>query len=114
RGRNPLYKSGRFGARRAVARLSALARIVHDAAAGPGGGAAGLPARAGILWLSKPSLRGSGGTLRVQRDGRGFTVDVVADGDGLVSHAGAALLAEAADRLGFTPPLSGARAPWGG
>ena len=41
-------------------------------------------------------------TLRVQRDGRRFTVDVVSDGDGLVSHAGAALLAEAADRLGLT------------
>jgi hypothetical protein len=30
----------------------------------------------------------------VQRDGRDFTVDVAADGAGLVSHAGAALLAE--------------------
>jgi hypothetical protein len=39
-------------------------------------------------------------TLRVQRDGRSFTVEVTPDGDGLVSHAGAALLAEAADRLG--------------
>ena len=47
-------------------------------------------------------------TLRVQRDGRRFTVDVVPDGDGLVSHAGAALLAEAADRLGLTDALSGA------
>jgi Transposase DDE domain group 1 len=44
--------------------------------------------------------------LKVQRDGRRFTVDVVADGDGLVSHAGAALLAEAADRLGLTAALS--------
>jgi Transposase DDE domain group 1 len=48
--------------------------------------------------------------LRVQRDGRRFTVDVVADGDGLVSHAGAALLAEAADRLGLTDALSRALA----
>jgi DNA-binding transcriptional LysR family regulator len=30
-------------------------------------------------------------TLRVQRDGRGFTVEVTPDGEGLVSHAGAAL-----------------------
>jgi hypothetical protein len=49
--------------------------------------------------------------LRVQRDGRRFTVDVVSDGDGLVSHAGAALLAEAADRLGLTGALSAALAP---
>jgi hypothetical protein len=50
-------------------------------------------------------------TLRVQRDGRRFTVDVVSDGDGLVSHAGAALLAETADRLGLTDVLSRALAP---
>jgi hypothetical protein len=49
--------------------------------------------------------------LKVQRDGRRFTVDVVPDGDGLVSHAGAALLAEAADRLGLTGALSRALAP---
>jgi hypothetical protein len=46
----------------------------------------------------------------VQRDGRRFTVDVVADGEGVVSHAGAALLAEAADRLGLTWELSRALA----
>ena len=46
----------------------------------------------------------------MQRDGRRFTVDVVPDGDGLVSHAGAALLAEAADRLGLTGALSRALA----
>jgi DDE family transposase len=46
----------------------------------------------------------------VQRDGRRFTVDVAADGDGLVSHAGAVLLAEAADRLGLTAALSRALA----
>jgi hypothetical protein len=45
-------------------------------------------------------------TLRVQRDGRSFTVEVTSDGEGLVSHAGAALLAEAADRLGLTRALS--------
>ena len=48
--------------------------------------------------------------MKVQRDGRRFTVDVVADGDGLVSLAGAALLAEAADRLGLTDALSRALA----
>jgi hypothetical protein len=52
-------------------------------------------------------------TLRVQRDGRQFTVDVVADGAGLVSHVGAALLAEAADRVGLTAALSEALAPIG-
>jgi Transposase DDE domain group 1 len=50
-------------------------------------------------------------TLKVQRDGRRFTVDVASDGDGLVSHAGAALLAEAADRVGLTDALSRALAP---
>jgi Transposase DDE domain group 1 len=49
--------------------------------------------------------------LSVQRDGRRFTVDVVPDGDGLVSHAGAGLLAEAADRLWLTGALSRALAP---
>src|SRR5918912_4586951 len=44
------------------------------------------------------------------RDGRSFTVDVVADGAGLVSHAGAALLAEVADRTGLTRELSRALA----
>jgi hypothetical protein len=44
--------------------------------------------------------------LRVQRDGRNFTVDVASDGEGLVSHAGAALLAETADRVGLTRALS--------
>jgi predicted lysophospholipase L1 biosynthesis ABC-type transport system permease subunit len=44
--------------------------------------------------------------LKVQRDGRRFTVEVASDGAGLVSHAGAALLAETADRLGLTSALS--------
>ncbi len=44
--------------------------------------------------------------MKVQRDCRSFTVDVTADGEGLVSHAGAAVLAEAADRLGLTRALS--------
>src|SRR5215213_597950 len=44
------------------------------------------------------------------RDGRSFTVGVAPDGVGLVSHAGAALLAEVADRSGLTRELSGALA----
>jgi Transposase DDE domain group 1 len=48
--------------------------------------------------------------LRVTRDGRRFTVDVVADGEGLVSHAGAGLLGEAADRVGLTRALAAALA----
>jgi len=44
--------------------------------------------------------------LRVTRGGRSFTVDVASDGAGLVSHAGAALLAEVADRVGLTRGLS--------
>ena len=46
--------------------------------------------------------------MRVQRDGRQVTVTVAADGDDqTVSHAGAALLAETADRVGLTGALSG-------
>ncbi len=45
--------------------------------------------------------------MRVSRDGRRFTVEVASDGEGLVSHAGAGLVAEAADRLGLTRALSG-------
>jgi hypothetical protein len=44
--------------------------------------------------------------LRVMRDGRPVTVDVTADGTGLVSHAGTALLAQVADKLGLTRTLS--------
>ncbi|MEX1140724.1 MAG: IS1380 family transposase [Thermoleophilaceae bacterium] len=40
------------------------------------------------------------------RDGRNFTVDVAADGEGLVSQAGAGLLAAVADRAGLTKALS--------
>jgi Transposase DDE domain group 1 len=43
--------------------------------------------------------------LRVKRDGRDVKVEVRADGEGLVSHAGAALIAETADRLGLTSAL---------
>ena len=43
--------------------------------------------------------------MRVKRDGRDVKVEVMADGAGLVSHAGAALIAEIADRLGLTSAL---------
>jgi hypothetical protein len=39
------------------------------------------------------------------RDGRRFTVEVRSDGDGLVTHAGSALLAGAADNVGLTGAL---------
>jgi Transposase DDE domain group 1 len=44
--------------------------------------------------------------LKVMRDGRPVTVEVTADGAGLVSHAGAALLAQVADKVGLTGVLS--------
>jgi hypothetical protein len=44
--------------------------------------------------------------LKVQRDGRSFTVEVSADGEGLVSHAGSALLGQVADKTGLTRALS--------
>lgn len=44
--------------------------------------------------------------MKVTRDGRNFTVDVVPDGEGLVSHAGSALLARVADKTGLTGALS--------
>jgi hypothetical protein len=42
----------------------------------------------------------------VQRSGRDFKVVVVSDGEGLVSHAGSALLAQVADKTGLTVALS--------
>jgi hypothetical protein len=45
-------------------------------------------------------------TLKVQREGRSFTVEVTADGEGLVSHAGTALLGQVADKTGLTRALS--------
>jgi Transposase DDE domain group 1 len=45
-------------------------------------------------------------TLKVQRDGRNVTVEVTSDGEGLVSHAGSALLAQIADKSGLTQALS--------
>jgi len=49
--------------------------------------------------------------MKVQRNGREFTVEVTADGEGVVSHAGAVLLAETADRIGMTEALSEGLAP---
>jgi hypothetical protein len=40
------------------------------------------------------------------RDGRPVTVEVTSDGAGLVSHAGSALVAQVADKLGLTSGLS--------
>jgi hypothetical protein len=45
-------------------------------------------------------------TLKVMRDGRPVTVEVMADGAGLVSHAGTALVAQVADKVGLTSALS--------
>ena len=44
--------------------------------------------------------------MKVMRDGRPVTVEVTADGEGLVSHAGSALLAQVADKAGLTRALS--------
>jgi len=46
--------------------------------------------------------------LKVTRAGRQITVNVTADGDGLVSPAGSALLAQVADKTGVTRALSAA------
>jgi hypothetical protein len=48
--------------------------------------------------------------LQVKPTTRPRTVEVTSDGEGLVSHAGAALLAELADRVGLTMALSEALA----
>jgi len=48
--------------------------------------------------------------LKVKPELRPKTVEVTADGEGLVSHAGTALLAELSDRLGLTKALSQALA----
>ena len=58
------------------------------------------------MWLLKPKNRLGRITLKVQRDGRNVTVEVMADGQGLVSHAGSALLAQVADKSGLTRALS--------
>lgn len=50
-------------------------------------------------------------TRKVETQTTSQTVEVRADGEGLVSHAGAFLLVELADRLGLTAALSEALAP---
>jgi Transposase DDE domain group 1 len=50
-------------------------------------------------------------TRKVKTQTTAQTVEVRADGEGLVSHAGAFLLVELADRLGLTAALSEAMAP---
>jgi len=49
-------------------------------------------------------------TLRVTQNDRLGNVEIAADGDGLVSRSGTALIAELSDRLGLTAALSGALA----
>ena len=44
--------------------------------------------------------------MKVMRDGRSVTVEVSADGAGLVSHAGTALVAQVADKVGLSNALS--------
>jgi hypothetical protein len=44
--------------------------------------------------------------LKVMRNGRPVTVEVTSDGAGLVSHAGTALVAQVADKVGLTAALS--------
>ena len=44
--------------------------------------------------------------MKVMRDRRPVTVEVSADGEGLVSHAGSVLLAQVADKVGLTGALS--------
>ena len=49
--------------------------------------------------------------MKVMCDGRSVSVEVTTDGTGLVSHAGTALLAQVADKLGLTRALSLRLAP---
>ncbi len=44
--------------------------------------------------------------MKVMRDGRSVTVEVTSDGAGLVSHAGTAIVAQVADKIGLTGGLS--------
>jgi hypothetical protein len=60
--------------------------------------------------LLKISIATQEDTQLVKPEARVGTVEVTADGEGLVSHAGVALLVELADRVGLTAALSGALA----
>jgi predicted lysophospholipase L1 biosynthesis ABC-type transport system permease subunit len=75
-------------------------------------GAAGLSAWAAILrGVEACSICFGGSPLEVQRDGRSFTVDVAAEGEG--PHAGAGLLGEVAERVGLRREFSRALAAVG-
>ena len=80
-------------------------RAVRLAPPGCGGAeSSGWQGFFGLLKVSNPELGGF--TLQVMRDGRPVTVEVTADGAGLVSHAGTALLGRVADRVGLRGALS--------
>ena len=69
---------------------------------------AGTSGAAGILGLLKVlNLERGDFTLKVMCDGRLVTVEVTADGAGLVSHVGTALSGQVANTLGLTGALSG-------
>src|SRR3954453_13308882 len=68
------------------------------------------PPEQGFSGCRRPEDRLGMITLQVTHDGRQVTVEVTSDGHGLVSHAGTALLAECADRLGLTSALDRALA----
>ncbi len=51
--------------------------------------------------------------MKVTHAGRRITVEVTPDGEGLVSHAGTALLAQVADKVGLTRALSAGLAETG-
>jgi hypothetical protein len=71
-----------------------------------GVGAPERPVEQGFFGLRRPGIRLGRITLRVQRDGRNVTVEVRSDGEGLVSHAGSALLMQIADKSGLRRALS--------
>src|SRR6185295_9712264 len=69
-------------------------------------GARFRPSEAGFCGFSKLANPFRRITLKVQHDGRSFTVEVTADGEGLVSHAGTALLSQIADKSGLSRELA--------
>ena len=62
------------------------------------------------IGVAEVSIATQEDTQLVKPAARLGTVEVTADGEGLVSHAGVALLVELADRVGLTAALSGALA----
>lgn len=63
------------------------------------------------MWFASPFTTTQEDTRKVKTQTTAQTVEVRADGEGLVSHAGAYLLIELADRLDLTGALSAAMAP---